>query len=374
MSLDEEYYITLHVGGHFVKDLYVRYVGGEMIRLKEDPNTISYFELCKIVKIGLGFNTIMLIYFHEPGTVRLQNNLRVIYDDTSTIAMLDFWVKFKEIDLYVEHEVDNPIIVDEMFLLTTWEGDVEGVEVDGEGDDEGVESDGESDLERVKSVGESDFRVYFGEDNVSEVTADEYASDFVTSDRVDNVVAACSGVEEDWNETEVWDLNEPRSLVGSDEDEEHENGERMRTTIKDHPKMKLRRIQRICAFEIHDYAHELRSKVPGNTIKMVVQRVIADCLPHFKRYYVCFDALKRGWKAGCRPLIGLDGCFLEGPFKSEFLTIVGRDANNQMFSIAWAVVEGLEIAISDILPRVEHRNCVRHVFAKWSGRKLGKSY
>ncbi|MBA0613065.1 hypothetical protein Godav_013575 [Gossypium davidsonii] len=167
MSLDEEYYIILHVGGHFVKDLYVRYV--------------------------------------------------------------DFWVKFKEIDLYVEHEVDNPIIVDEMFLLTTEEGDVEGVEVDGEGDDEGVESDGESDLERVKFVGESDFRVYFGEDNDSEVTADEYASDFATSDRVDNVAAACSGVEEDWNKTEVWDLNEPGSLVGSDEDEEHENGERMRS-------------------------------------------------------------------------------------------------------------------------------------------------
>ncbi|MBA0765355.1 hypothetical protein Gotri_014568 [Gossypium trilobum] len=135
--------------------------------------------------------------------------------------MLEFWVQFKEIDLYVEHEVDNPIIVDEMFLLTTGEGDVEGVEVDGEGDDEGVESDGESDLERVKSVGESD-------DNDSEVTANEYASDFATSDRVDNVAAACSGVEEDWNETEVWDLNEPGSLVGSDEDEEHENGERMR--------------------------------------------------------------------------------------------------------------------------------------------------
>ncbi|MBA0672292.1 hypothetical protein Goklo_029754, partial [Gossypium klotzschianum] len=35
---------------------------------------------------------------------------------------------------------------------------------------------------------------------------------------------------------------------------------------------------------------------------------------------------------------------------------------------------GLEIGISDILPRVEHRNCARHVFANWSRRKLGKSY
>ncbi|MBA0765657.1 hypothetical protein Gotri_014817, partial [Gossypium trilobum] len=72
----------------------------------------------------------------------------------------------------------------------------------------------------------------------------------------------------------------------------------------------------------------------GNTIKMVVQRVTTDSLPHFKRYYVCFDTLKRGWKVGSRPLIGLDGCFLKGLFKSEFLTTVGRNANNQMFPIA----------------------------------------
>ncbi|KAL1094650.1 hypothetical protein V6Z11_D06G106900 [Gossypium hirsutum] len=143
MLSDDEYYIILHVGGHFVKDPYVRYIGGKVIRLKEDPDTISYFELCKIVKIELEFNTVILIYFHEPSTIGLQNNLRVIYDDTSTIAMLDFWVKFKEIELYVEHKVDNPIIV---------------------------------------------------------------------------------GKEEDGNETEVWDSDEHGSLVGSDEDEEHEDG------------------------------------------------------------------------------------------------------------------------------------------------------
>ncbi|MBA0687128.1 hypothetical protein Goari_014687 [Gossypium aridum] len=134
MSSDEEYYIILHVGGHFVKDQYVRYAGEEVIRLKEDLDTISYFELCKLVKIGLGFNTFMLIYFHKLGTIRLQNNLRVICDDISTIAMLDFWVKFKEIDLYVEHEVDNLIIIDKIYLLTVGEGDDEGVESDGEGE------------------------------------------------------------------------------------------------------------------------------------------------------------------------------------------------------------------------------------------------
>ncbi|KAH1081730.1 hypothetical protein J1N35_021491 [Gossypium stocksii] len=260
MSGDDEYYFILHVGGQFVKDPYVRYVGGEVIRLKEDPDTISYFELCKIVKTGLGFNTVMLIYFHEPGTVGLQNNLRVIFDDNSTIAMLDFWVKFKEIELYVEHKVDNPIIVDDIFLLTTGEGDVEEVEVDGEGDDEGLESNGEGNLEKVESGGKDEAREVqtdgqgvsatsievdediimesgghislgstFGENNDSEVAADKYAGDFATSDRPDNVATARTGEEEDENETKVWDLDEHGSLVGFDENEEHEDGERRRS-------------------------------------------------------------------------------------------------------------------------------------------------
>ncbi|MBA0843130.1 hypothetical protein Goarm_000344 [Gossypium armourianum] len=159
MFWDEEYYLILHVGGHFVKDPYGRYVGGEVIRLKEDLDTISYFELCNIVKIELGFHTVMLVYFHEPGTVGLQNNLRVIYDDISTIDMLDFWVKFKEIHLYVEHKMDNPIIVDDILLLTVGESDVEGVEADGEGDVEGVEVDGEGDIEGIQADGEGDFSI-----------------------------------------------------------------------------------------------------------------------------------------------------------------------------------------------------------------------
>ncbi|MBA0754867.1 hypothetical protein Gogos_020015 [Gossypium gossypioides] len=83
-----------------------------------------------------------------------------------------------------------------------------------------------------------------------------------------------------------------------------------------------------------DYTHELRSKIPRSTIKMVIQRVAADFLSYFRRYYVCFDALKRGWKAGHRPFIGLYGCFLKGSFKSEFLIAIRRDANNQIFPIA----------------------------------------
>ncbi|GJW65268.1 vinorine synthase-like protein [Tanacetum coccineum] len=49
-------------------------------------------------------------------------------------------------------------------------------------------------------------------------------------------------------------------------------------------------------------------------------------------------AMKEGWSAGCRKVIGLDGCFLKGTVKGELLTAMRRDGNNQMFPIAWVVV------------------------------------
>ncbi|MBA0755768.1 hypothetical protein Gogos_020167, partial [Gossypium gossypioides] len=131
-------------------------------------------------------------------------------------------------------------------------------------------------------------------------------------------------------------------------------------TIRDHSKMKLREIQRRVASEIHvnvnmircrkdkkmvkdklagnfveefvmlwDYADELRLKNLGSTIKMIVNRVTSESAPHFKRFYVCFEALKRGWKKGCIPILGLNDCFLKCLFKSEMLSTVRRNGNNQ---------------------------------------------
>jgi hypothetical protein len=55
--------------------------------------------------------------------------------------------------------------------------------------------------------------------------------------------------------------------------------------------------------------------------------------------YICLDSLKKGFKAGCRKVVGLDRCFFKGATNGELLCAIGRDANSQMFPIAWAVVE-----------------------------------
>ncbi|KAL4587600.1 hypothetical protein LXL04_000472 [Taraxacum kok-saghyz] len=145
---------------------------------------------------------------------------------------------------------------------------------------------------------------------------------------------------------------------------------------------------------IWDYAQELNRSNPGSTIT------------------VCFKAIKDGWKLGCRRVIGLDGAFLKGQCKGELLTAIGRDANNQVYPIAWAVVnienkdnwswflnllaadlqldsgkdmcvisdqhKGLLEATKEILPLVEHRQCARHIYANfrkaYSGLELKKMF
>ncbi|CAH9091539.1 unnamed protein product, partial [Cuscuta europaea] len=91
--------------------------------------------------------------------------------------------------------------------------------------------------------------------------------------------------------------------------------------------------------------------------------------------------------------------------KGEILSAVGRDANNQMYPIAWAVVEientsswtwflellhndldvtapdewtfisdqqkGLANAITRVFPNSEHRNCARHIHGNWSKAHRG---
>lgn len=125
----------------------------------------------------------------------------------------------------------------------------------------------------------------------------------------------------------------------------------------------------------------------------------------FSQIYICFDRLKRSWKQNCRPIIGLDGTFLKHSVQGMILTVIGRDPNNQIYPIAWAVVsaenndncewfvhmlkldldlgEGENILIiSDMhrslihgvskeLPMAEHRTCARHIYANL--KKLHKS-
>ncbi|XP_017406210.1 uncharacterized protein LOC108319559 [Vigna angularis] len=109
----------------------------------------------------------------------------------------------------------------------------------------------------------------------------------------------------------------------------------------------------------------------------------------------------------CRPIISLDEAFLKGKYGGELLTTVGRDGNEQVLPIAYCVVEvenkdswrwflellvddlggaelcssftfisdqqkGLLPAIQELLPGVEQRFYVRHLYANFRKKFSGK--
>jgi len=51
------------------------------------------------------------------------------------------------------------------------------------------------------------------------------------------------------------------------------------------------------------------------------------------------DACKRGFLAGCRPIICLDGYHVKTKFGGQLLTAVGMDPNDCIYPIPFAVVE-----------------------------------
>lgn len=84
---------------------------------------------------------------------------------------------------------------------------------------------------------------------------------------------------------------------------------------------------------LFDYVEELKSTNPGSTVECEVRQT------RFYRFYVCFQALKDGWKGSCRKIIHIDGTFLKWRMNGMLLVACGRDPNKHTFPIAWAIVE-----------------------------------
>lgn len=59
----------------------------------------------------------------------------------------------------------------------------------------------------------------------------------------------------------------------------------------------------------------------------------------FNRFYVCFDSLRRTWKESCRPILGVDGCFVREKTKGQLLVALGRDADNAIYPVAWGIFQ-----------------------------------
>ncbi|XP_077228523.1 uncharacterized protein LOC143861482 [Tasmannia lanceolata] len=114
----------------------------------------------------------------------------------------------------------------------------------------------------------------------------------------------------------------------------------------------------------------------------------------FEHMFLALDACNRGFIGSCRPLLGLDGCFLKGKYKGVLLAPVALDANDGLYPLAFATVvaedepnwrwfleqlkqvrgmpidltfisdrqKGLINAVANVFPLANHRFCVRHMY------------
>ena len=89
-----------------------------------------------------------------------------------------------------------------------------------------------------------------------------------------------------------------------------------------------------------DYGNEVRRVMPDTTLAIELEDIEAGQeRGRFKRIYICLGPVKRGFRAGCRPVVGLDGCHLKGPYGGQLLAAVGMDPEDGMYPIAWSVVD-----------------------------------
>ncbi|KAK5770470.1 hypothetical protein PVK06_046620 [Gossypium arboreum] len=85
--------------------------------------------------------------------------------------------------------------------------------------------------------------------------------------------------------------------------------------------------------KIYEYLLEVRTQNEGTTTICYLDNKL------FQRMYVCLQACKDGYKAGCKRIVSLDGCFLKGYYGGYLLAAVGIDANNGTYPLAYATVE-----------------------------------
>ncbi|KAM6595991.1 hypothetical protein CsatA_006515 [Cannabis sativa] len=84
--------------------------------------------------------------------------------------------------------------------------------------------------------------------------------------------------------------------------------------------------------KLYGYFYMLEQKNPGT---------ITDIVSKDNRFKYCFwslDACRKGFKF-CRPVISIDGTFLKTKYGGTLLVAVAYDANNQLFPVAFAIVD-----------------------------------
>ncbi|KAL2944237.1 Disintegrin and metalloproteinase domain-containing protein 29 [Bienertia sinuspersici] len=95
-------------------------------------------------------------------------------------------------------------------------------------------------------------------------------------------------------------------------------------------------VQKLC---MESYAEMIKASNPGSYALITWTGDSANQDHQFKACFFSFAASAKGFLGGCRPIIGIDGAHLSGYYKGIMLTAVAIDGNNEIFVIAFGIVD-----------------------------------
>ncbi|XP_044437158.1 protein FAR1-RELATED SEQUENCE 6-like [Triticum aestivum] len=143
------------------------------------------------------------------------------------------------------------------------------------------------------------------------------------------------------------------------------------------------------------------SRVVVTTVTPTPTEKIPHPGPRFHAMFYCINGAREGFLKGCRPFIGVDGCFIKLTTGAQLLAATGRDGNNNIYPLAFGIVgqedtpnwcwflhqlkiclggevgrfgpytimsdrqKGLLNAVNAVFPKCNQRFCLRHIYANF---------
>ncbi|XP_020092829.1 uncharacterized protein LOC109713241 [Ananas comosus] len=155
---------------------------------------------------------------------------------------------------------------------------------------------------------------------------------------------------------------------------------------------------------IYDFKEEIVRRNPSSHVEVKLQVINGE--HHFQRIFLAFGPCIQGFLNGCRPYIALDGCHLQEKYRGVLISATSIDGNKSIFPVVFGAVEsensnswewflhglkaaigeseglvfssdrqkGLDEAVQVVYPRVEHRECMRHLYANFKKKFRGDCY
>ncbi|WVZ15173.1 hypothetical protein V8G54_012739 [Vigna mungo] len=135
---DDRFQVVVHQGGTLIKEVSIKYIGGEIAYWDVDPDKLCYFGILGSLK-HLGYIEVQELYYN------VEHVLHKLYDDKGDKNMMKVANHLGNVNLYFVHGMDDPVVVENYVneILYQCEGPAESVKGVGgeahvEGGDEGI--------------------------------------------------------------------------------------------------------------------------------------------------------------------------------------------------------------------------------------------